>query len=71
MELLRLALRRQKGLHWRALQRRGCHQRIKKPPIIQTRGICILKKEQTPGRITPEFLSMEFHMPWQVGGREI
>lgn len=54
-----------------SIAKKGVPPEDKKPPIIQTRGICILKKEQTPGRITPEFLSMEFHMPWQVGGREI
>lgn len=53
------------------IAKKGVPPEDKKPPIIHTRGICILKKEQTPGRIMLEFLSMEFHMPWQVGGREI
>lgn len=39
----------EESLHQRELQRRRGHQRIKKSPIINTRGICFLKKGQTPG----------------------
>lgn len=37
-----------------------------------TQGIFVfLKSDKLLERIMPEFLSMEFHRPWRVGGREI
>lgn len=43
----------------------------KKPPITHTRGICFLKKRQTPGEDNARIFINGISQPWQVGGREI
>lgn len=61
----------EESLHWRELQRKRCHQRIK---ILQlfTQGVFVFSnRDKLLERIMPEFLSMEFHRLWQVGDREI